>query len=225
VDKTGLERDGYLICEGGIDAETLRTLSPLADAIDFDEVGTRELLPLAWCRSLAATLAHGLRSRGLLDAAAVALQCTLFRKGIERNWLVAMHQDLSVPVAGRVDHPRLTGWSVKRGRCHVQPPVALLAGLLAVRLHLDACGDGDGPLRVVPGSHRFGRLDAEKMKSLRSQLGEIECEVETGGMMLMRPLLLHASSRATRPTGRRRVLHFVYGPPEPGYGLRWSDAA
>jgi hypothetical protein len=38
----------------------------------------------------------------------------------------------------------------------------------------------------------------------------------------MRPLALHASSKATG-TSRRRVLHIVFGPAEPGYGLQWPD--
>jgi hypothetical protein len=33
-----------------------------------------------------------------------------------------------------------------------------------------------------------------------------------------------ASSKATFP-GRRRVLHFLFGPPSPGYGLRWRHVA
>ena len=41
--------------------------------------------------------------------------------------------------------------------------------------------------------------------------------------MLMRPLLLHASSKATGAS-RRRVLHFVFGPPALPHGLAWVRA-
>jgi hypothetical protein len=39
----------------------------------------------------------------------------------------------------------------------------------------------------------------------------------------MRPLALHTSSKATG-TGRRRVLHVVFGPPELPFGLQWQHA-
>ena len=40
--------------------------------------------------------------------------------------------------------------------------------------------------------------------------------------MLMRPLLLHASSK-TAGTSRRRVLHFLFGPRELAFGLVWAS--
>ena len=42
-------------------------------------------------------------------------------------------------------------------------------------------------------------------------------------MMLMRLLLLHASSKATGAS-RRRVLHFLFGPPRLPLGLAWAHA-
>jgi hypothetical protein len=41
--------------------------------------------------------------------------------------------------------------------------------------------------------------------------------------LLMKPLILHASSKATSGA-RRRVLHFVYGPKVLPFGLRWQHA-
>ncbi|WP_182990142.1 hypothetical protein [Massilia sp. Se16.2.3] len=38
----------------------------------------------------------------------------------------------------------------------------------------------------------------------------------------MRPLVLHASSKASG-TSLRRVLHIVFGPPALPYGLRWQQ--
>lgn len=42
--------------------------------------------------------------------------------------------------------------------------------------------------------------------------------------MAMRPLLLHASSKATG-TSWRRVLHFVFGPAALPHGLAWAIPA
>jgi ectoine hydroxylase-related dioxygenase (phytanoyl-CoA dioxygenase family) len=76
---------------------------------------------------------------------------------------------------------------------------------------------------VVPGSHRFGRLDGESAIAKRQHLGEVICEVSRGSALLMHPLLLHASSKLLS-ANRRRVLHFLFGPPILPFGLKWGHA-
>ncbi len=76
-------------------------------------------------------------------------------------------------------------------------------------------------LRVVPGSHGLGRLDSETALRVRSARGERIVQVPAGGVMVMRPLLLHASSKNVIETPRR-VLHFVFGPRQLPEGLRWA---
>src|SRR5206468_2398213 len=110
----------------------------------------------------------------------VAVQCTLFDKSPTRNWLVALHQDLSIPVRERITHPDCTGWSEKEGVLFVQPPLSVLESLVAVRVHLDECGPGAGPLRVVPGSHRHGRLSDSEARHQRQTNGETECFAKRG---------------------------------------------
>jgi len=105
----------------------------------------------------------------------------------------------------------------------VQPPADVLERIVALRLHVDDCGGDDGPLKVVPGSHRRGRLDDAEAIALRDARGTVACPVPRGGAMLMRPLLLHASSKATGAS-RRRVLHFLFGPPRLPLGLAWAPA-
>jgi ectoine hydroxylase-related dioxygenase (phytanoyl-CoA dioxygenase family) len=92
--------------------------------------------------------------------------------------------------------------------------------MLAVRIHLDGCDAGNGALRVVPGSHRLGRLTPAAALNVRAGQSEALVAVPRGGAMLMKPLLLHASSKASADNPRR-VLHFVFGPAKlPGH-LRW----
>jgi ectoine hydroxylase-related dioxygenase (phytanoyl-CoA dioxygenase family) len=147
----------------------------------------------------------------------------LLRKVLRANWLVPVHQDLSIPVAHRVDHPNLGPWSEKEGALFVQPPTAILQQLIAVRVHLDACTTHDGPLRVLAGSHNLGKCDAQATAAARQTHTEQVCTVERGGAMLMRPLLLHASSKSTG-SSQRRVLHFLFGPATLPLGLEWQDA-
>jgi ectoine hydroxylase-related dioxygenase (phytanoyl-CoA dioxygenase family) len=149
------------------------------------------------------------------------VQCTLFEKSADRNWLVPYHQDLMIPVKQRVDDDRLTGWSEKEGTLYVQPPREVLESLVALRVHIDDCGPTQGPLRVVPGSHRFGVLSNEQAATLRETHGEHACTVERSGIVAMKPLVLHASSKASEPN-RRRVLHILFGPAALPYGLEWN---
>ncbi len=183
---------------------------------------TRIALQQPWCAALAGRLRQHPALAPLLPENGVAVQCTYFEKSAARNWLVSIHQDLSIPVAERVPAPELSGWSNKEGALFVQPPAAVLEQIVAVRLHLEDCGEADGPLRVEPGTHRRGRIGPEEAARAHSG-AEVICTVEAGGAVVMRPLLLHASSKATGGS-RRRLLHFLFGPRTLPYGLRWADA-
>lgn len=186
--------------------------------------GTRSLLRETWCLEAVQRLRRHKVVSTLLGPADVAVQCTYFEKSSSRNWLVPLHQDLSIPVADRVPDAALTGWSNKEGALFVHAPVDLLARLTAVRVHLDDCGEQDGPLRVIPGSHRSGIISPEAAVLARRQAPEMACLASKGAAMVMRPLLLHASSKASG-NSRRRVLHFLFGPPTLKCGLRWQHAA
>jgi ectoine hydroxylase-related dioxygenase (phytanoyl-CoA dioxygenase family) len=96
---------------------------------------------------------------------------TLFVKSIESNWLVSLHQDLSIPVAEHVESTGCQGWSEKEGELFVQPPVSGLDAVPALRLHLDDCSERNGALRVVPGSHRLGRLTAAEAIQAKDERG------------------------------------------------------
>jgi ectoine hydroxylase-related dioxygenase (phytanoyl-CoA dioxygenase family) len=128
-----------------------------------------------------------------------------FDKSPQTNWLVSWHQDLTLAVRARAEHPGFGPWSVKDGIPHVQPPVELLQQMLTVRLHLDDADESNGALRVLPGSHCLGRLSSERIQELRANQVDYLCAVSAGDALLMRPLLLHASSRSTT-TQHRRVL-------------------
>ena len=146
-----------------------------------------------------------------------------FDKSAHTNWLVAWHQDLTIAVQNRVDAPGFGPWTTKGRVPHVQPPVTILERMLAVRIHLDDCGERNGALRVLPGTHRMGRLSNERIQELRSQVGEFTCSARAGDAMLMRPLLLHASGKS-EGNGHRRVLHVEYAGLELPEGLQWQVA-
>lgn len=217
------KKSGYFVIPSVIDEVMLRRLGAFVGGIASGGAGSRRLLDEAWCAHLAGALRNDARIRSLLPRSAVAVQCTLFDKSPAKNWLVSLHQDLSIPVVSRVDDPGLSGWSEKEGQLYMQPPVSVLEQLVAVRVHIDDCTPANGALRVVPGSHAHGRVDQTKAQHLSQQHGETLVPVGQGGALVMRPLILHASSKAITPAPRR-VLHFVFGPPRLPLGLEWRWA-
>lgn len=112
-------------------------------------------------------------------------------------------------------------WTVKAGIVHVQPPAEVLSRILAVRLHLDESGEENGPLRVIASSHGQGRFSAEQVAEW-ARRGSITCTLPRGGALLMRPLLLHASS-ACLVSKPRRVIHLEFASDELPDGLKWYD--
>ena len=132
---------------------------------------------------------------------------------------------MTLALRARAEVPGFGPWSTKDGIPHVQPPVELLQQMLTVRLHLDDAGASNGALRVLPGSHRGGRLTAERIQELRTHESDFLCAAAAGDALLMRPLLLHASIRSTS-TQHRRILHVEYaGFALPLDELAWHEAA
>src|SRR4051794_39540640 len=154
-------RDGFVIVPATLSAGECEALAAAAVPAAAPSGGTRCLLSQPGCAALAQRLRGHPELSRLVSPELVAVQCTYFEKSAERNWLVPWHQDLSVPVAERVADPALRGWTEKEGSLFVQAPAEVLEQMVAVRVHLEACTREDGPLRVVPGSHRRGRLAPE----------------------------------------------------------------
>lgn len=144
-----------------------------------------------------------------------------FDKPAGSNWLVAWHQDLMINVGRRADGlPGFGPWTAKAGWVAVQPPAEVLENTVTIRLHLDDCDATNGALKVVPGSHQRGVVPPETIASHTATA--TVCAVPAGGALLMKPLLLHASSRSTsnRP---RRVIHLEFSAAELPTGLAWRE--
>ena len=215
------EAQGFAVIPHVMDDAACDLIAGNLEALEMAAAGSRRLLEQRWCAELARRLRAHARIAPLLPRGAVAVQCTFLAKTPTRNWLVALHQDLSIPVRERVASECCSGWSEKEGQLFVQAPEVVLSELIAVRLHVDECPADSGALRVVPGSHVLGRLDPKDAERIRNERGERVVPVGRGGVLAMRPLLLHASSKAARPHVRR-VLHFLFGPRELSLGLRWK---
>jgi hypothetical protein len=192
-------------------------LDALRDSIfAADAAGTRCLLDHPLVAETARILLRKLAAGFLVSADSVAIQAIAFDKTATTNWKVAWHQDLMFPFARRVTTPGFELPSKKDGVDYAHPPREVLENLLAVRLHIDDCGEFNGPLRISPGTHRNGIIRPSEISRHIAEHGEVNCLAKCGEALLMKPLVLHASSQATAPL-HRRVLHFVIysGPPLP----------
>jgi ectoine hydroxylase-related dioxygenase (phytanoyl-CoA dioxygenase family) len=215
-------RDGYRIVPAILACEEVEALRA-ALASETISPGRRNLMQ---CAPAVAALAVSSKLLCLLEEAfdeeCFPVRSIFFDKTPEANWLVPWHQDLTVAVKERVEIPGYGPWSTKEGVPHVHPPTEILENMVTVRLHLDDCDESNGALRVIPGSHRLGRLNSGRITKLRSQEKEVVCSVRAGDAFLMRPLLLHASSQALAPT-HRRVIHLEYSACALAEGLQWAE--
>ena len=144
-----------------------------------------------------------------LDAPVLPYRATLFEKTASANWLVVWHQDTALPLERRREVEGWGPWSTKDGVVYAHAPTAALERIVALRVHLDDSTPENGPLRVIPGSHALGVLSDAAIRGLVARERPQECLVASGGIVVMRPLLVHASSKSAAPAPRR-VLHIEY---------------
>jgi ectoine hydroxylase-related dioxygenase (phytanoyl-CoA dioxygenase family) len=203
--------NGYSIVERVFDrsemSDTLRELEQAA--IVRSKAGARHVLSVPVVRRLAADsrLVH-LASR-YVGPHPVPFRATLFEKSVKSNWLVVWHQDTALPMRGPIDSAEWGPWSVKSGVLYAHAPASALAGVIALRVHLDDSTSANGPLRVLPDTHTGGVLSDDDIARLAAKIQGVDCVAPAGGVVAMRPLTVHASSKA-RADSPRRVLHIEY---------------
>ncbi|MEW5250264.1 phytanoyl-CoA dioxygenase family protein [Microbulbifer sp. 2201CG32-9] len=145
----------------------------------------------------------------------------LFDKTPEKNWLVTWHQDKTIAVSGKAEIPGWGPWTVKDGVHHVQPSLEILEDMLTFRIHLDDTNEKNGCLKVIPDSHRLGILSRDAQDQIVKESPEYICSARSGDLLIMRPYILHSSSKGINPS-HRRILHVEYSGAMLPKGLRWA---
>ncbi|UWY30002.1 phytanoyl-CoA dioxygenase family protein [Flavobacterium sp. TR2] len=143
-----------------------------------------------------------------------------FDKPEKSNWFVAYHQDLTISVDQKIEVENFENWTVKQNQFAVQPPTEILENNFTVRIHIDKTTKDNGALKVIHNSHSKGILRIENLDFEKEK--ETICEVEKGGIMIMKPLLFHASNKTTN-NERRRVIHIEFSKQPLPKGLEWSE--
>ena len=215
ADRERLDRDGCLRIRKAVAAAVLARLADGLGAVKAGaRVSTRDPVledALAVLSSIVDPVVPGAR----------AVRALWFDKTPEANWLVPWHQDRTIAVQERRDASGFGPWSVKQGTLHVEPPFALLAAMLTVRLHIDDCPVGNAPLEVAIGSHGK-RVAAGAAADIAEQYPRQLCLAEAGDLWIYRTPILHRSARAATP-GRRRVLQVDFCGQGLPAGLSWAD--
>jgi ectoine hydroxylase-related dioxygenase (phytanoyl-CoA dioxygenase family) len=213
-----VENDGFAVVSSCLDESILEHLSLVLNGTEHAQ---RNLLRVPIVRDLAAAPPIKQLVGSVLGTECFAVRGILFNKTPYSNWKVVWHQDRTIAVRERRDSEEFGPWTMKEGVPHVQPPARVMANMLAIRLHLDESNENNGPLRVIPGSHKAGCLSAEEIVAWKER-PTVVCVVPRGGAILMRPLLLHASSACSQPE-RRRVIHLEFAADELPNGLEWHE--
>lgn len=235
-----IEHDGYDVIPRAIRSAEVARLIAALERLDSGQgprgatlrrgaatFGQRDLLNRSpEARELAASDAVRALVEPVLGPGAFPARGLLFDKTFEANWGVPWHRDLTIAVTERVEGAAgYSAWNLKAGVVHVQPPLEVLRRMVTVRVHLDDSAEENGPLCVMPGSHRLD--PAGDPFALAPWIGRdqpVECPVPAGGALIMSPLILHASHPARSPT-RRRVIHLEFAAGSLPGGVRWHAHA
>ncbi len=201
-----LDRDGYLTFSRILSNTACENL--LVALPQLTRAGTRNLLARPPFAALAQKLSRSRELRPLLDKLKV-VQGILFRKDLSKNWLVKLHRDCVIPVAGDGTWPSA---GYKEGLHYARPPFEFLSRCVVVRVALNDVPEGD--IHVVAGSHtRAAQIGVAKATRI---------VVPKGGAIAMRPTLLHGSAKLTHSPARN-VVHYLFAPSELPGGHWWQS--
>ena len=215
-----LEDDGVIIVERVVSESLLQTLRGHFSQIAIERPGARGfdlsheiLAPIS---GKLASLASFLASRPMNP-----VRVLFFDKTPDSNWSVPWHQDRTIAVEQRHDVFGFGPWSVKNGIAHVEPPVEVLEDMLTLRLFVDDCDTDNGPLEVARGSHRVGRIAANRVKEVAARSDIFVGTGHAGDVLAMKLLAIHCSKRSAA-VDHRRVIHVDYASRDLAPPLQWA---
>jgi len=224
VDRISLDKRGFQPIDGTIDHDILSKIKDELDKFNYptSKGGIRNVEKKLF------SVEKFIKSDGLLNQAKYFLhdepkivRVILFNKTLENNWLVSWHQDKTVSVSEKFVADGWNNWSIKDNVHHVQPPIDVLNKMLTFRIHLDDTNLENGCLKVIPKSHLNGVFKQAEIDEYKNQNTAINCEAKAGETLVMRPLLLHSSSKATSHQPRR-VLHIEFSCYQLPEGVCWA---
>ncbi|HOY13079.1 MAG TPA: phytanoyl-CoA dioxygenase family protein [Saprospiraceae bacterium] len=221
--KFELNKSGFEIIENVFSNEEVNEIIELLEPQEINkEFGIREFL------TSRPQLSEKVFSKRLLaivqkisPGCQKAIKSIYFDKPPNANWVVNWHQDLTINLKNRLEFENFKNWRENSQRIVVQPPIEILENIFTIRIHLDDCSKENGALRVIENSHKKGVIEIKEWMLNKNGIERI-CEVKRGGILIMKPLLLHSSKR-TENQNNRRVIHIEFTDKELPSGLFWKE--
>jgi ectoine hydroxylase-related dioxygenase (phytanoyl-CoA dioxygenase family) len=227
--KNDIESNGFAIMNGIYTQDQIRSMIAIINSANQDHFVFRKTKDLFAIRNFLQAIpsihkvlwnenVHQLINT-LFGKDYFVIKSIYFDKPGESNWFVPFHQDLTISVNEKTDIPGYTAWTSKQGQIAVQPPESIHKNIYTLRIHLDDCDEQNGALRVIPGSHKNG---VQRARAIPLENTAAICDVKKGGVMIMKPLLMHASSRSTS-NQQRRVIHIEFANVRLPQNLQWRE--
>ncbi len=228
--KSNLSADGFTIIDGVYSADDIRQIIHTIDNTDKSKSNFRKATELFAIRQflheipaiIKLIFTENLQSiiQNIFGTDYFVVKSIYFDKPITSNWYVSYHQDLTISVNKKLNIENFGPWTVKQNQFAVQPPLHILQNNYTIRIHLDPANEDNGALKIIPGSHLNGITRPENIDW--QQATEKTCTVSGGGIMIMKPLLLHSSGRTTNGQ-KRRVIHIEFSNQPLPLDLKWSE--
>jgi ectoine hydroxylase-related dioxygenase (phytanoyl-CoA dioxygenase family) len=212
--------DGVQLFSQALTSDQLHQLKATLSYLPPDYAGLRLRGIEGLAPSLAASGQIGSCAASVLGESCRPVRAILFDKTAATNWALGWHQDRTIAVKTRISVDGFETWSIKSGMQHVEPPFALLAGMVTLRIHIDPVPASNAPLLIAPRSHKLGRIAEEDVKDVVRRCGTVTCLADAGDVWLYATPILHASDAATTPM-HRRVLQVDFAVGELPGGLEW----
>jgi hypothetical protein len=131
------------------------------------------------------------------------LRIVAFKKDAGANWFVPAHQDRSIPIPSAQLPPGFSRPTRKGDGWQAEAPIEVLQAMRNIRVFIDPATEDDGPLEVMPGTHRLGRIAQSAIPTIADEIRWHALTGNAGDVVVLSPLLLHRSRRAAQPRGRR----------------------
>ncbi|MES9850580.1 MAG: phytanoyl-CoA dioxygenase family protein [Candidatus Thiodiazotropha sp. L084R] len=223
--KQEYSKDGYYLLQEAFSDKDVSVLQSELSVFEgnINSYGVRDLMSkVPYIKRMVSSSPLNDIAKELLGNKARPVRSIFFDKIKGANWNVAWHQDTSIALKSKHEIKGFGPWSKKQGIVHAEPPVEYLANTVTLRIHLDKTNAETGVLRVVPGTHKDGRIKSSEILKIVENSTVVECDANPGDILLMNPLLFHSSRKATHPH-HRRIIHIEYSAMELPQPLEWFE--